>query len=90
LIHNKKARFIENPNLYLQLFTNSFERLATGIEMYCAALNKTVKVFAFVHSVYGDLPGRCEIAGLKSSIMAHRYLYMISWCLITYLNSFFI
>jgi hypothetical protein len=72
LIHNCKAVQITNPNLYLQLFTASFQRLAKGVEMYCASVNRTIKVFAFLHSVYGDLPGRCEIAGLKSSIMASR------------------
>jgi hypothetical protein len=72
VIHDTKAIEIHNPNSYLSLFTPSFQRLATGIEMYCAALNRNVRVFAYVHAVYGDLPGRCAIAGVKCGTMASR------------------
>jgi hypothetical protein len=72
VIHDIKAVKEHNPNFYLELFTPSFERLANGIDMYCASLDRNVKVYAFLHSVFGDLPGRCSIAGLKCGTMASR------------------
>jgi hypothetical protein len=72
VIHDTKAVHESDPNLYLRLFSESFQNLAKGVEMYCAALNQTVKVFAYVYAVYGDLPGRCAIGGLKCGTMASR------------------
>jgi hypothetical protein len=72
LVHNTKAVVADNPNMYLELFTNGFKTLSKGVVMYSSAHKREVKVFAVLHSVYGDLPGRCSIAGLKSGVMASR------------------
>jgi hypothetical protein len=58
--------------MYLELFTEGFKTLSNGVTMYSSAHERDVNVFAVLHSVCGDLPGRCSIAGLKSGVMASR------------------
>ncbi len=67
-----KANNPEDPNYFLRLITPSLKQLVEGVDMYCTKTSKVVRVFAVFSSVFGDLPGRCSMAGLRSNIFANR------------------
>lgn len=71
-IHSTKSINPNDPNYFLRFLTNGFERMSKGVEMYCAETGGVVKVFALLHMVLGDLPGRCSISGLRCNIFASR------------------
>lgn len=50
----------------LPLYTEQLRDLASGIEMYCEPLGRTIKVFAFVTEILGDHPGRAAFGTIKS------------------------
>jgi len=72
LIRNKKSVDHDNPNVFHNLLTSGFKKAASGVDVFCPLTNCTYRVFGILLVVLGDLPGRCEIAGLKSGAFAEK------------------
>jgi hypothetical protein len=71
IIFNKKTKKEQdNPSLFLNCFTESFQELAKGVDI------GEYRLFAYTSAVLGDLPGRCELCGLKIATFAQKCCYV--------------
>jgi hypothetical protein len=69
-VFNKQSKDERDPNKVLKLFTDDFEQLARGVDMFCESENKVVRVFGYVTVILGDGPGRCELVGTKKGALS--------------------
>jgi hypothetical protein len=59
-----KSKIDENGlNYYLEIINEDFNQCARGIDMFCASVNRTKRVFGIVTLLAGDLPGRSALTG---------------------------